>query len=83
MLVILKMRNAQPGEPIVEVDESAPPIAPEIDGWLIAGDVHDARRQAQDPRLQQWLYTMDSARPGRYELQAGWVGEARYIMLVS
>ena len=87
MLVILKMRNAHPGEPVlVENGESVPAIAPEIDDWIIAVDVYDARRQAEaigDRRLAQWLYGMDSPWLGRHELNSGWVGESRYIMLVS
>lgn len=83
MLVILKMRNARSGDALIDVGDPMPAIAPEIDEWLIASDVHDARRQTDDPRLQQWLYSVEYPTPGRYELSAGWVGESRYVVLVS
>lgn len=60
--------------------------APEINNWLFAADVHEARRQAErlgDMRLAQWLYSMEFPSPGRYELPAGFGHEARYVMLVS
>lgn len=82
MIVILKMRG-QPSEPLIDMGDGLPKIAPEIEGWLIASDVHEARRMTDDPRLQQWLYSMEFPRPGRHELSAGWVGESRYVMLVS
>jgi len=85
MLVILKM-HGMPGEPIVNINGDLPKIAPEIGGWIIATDVHDARRQAEDlgqHRIATWLYSMEFPKPGRYELTAGWVGEERFVMLVS
>lgn len=86
MICILKMRNARPGEPIIEIGDPAPEIAPEIDGWIIASDTHDARHQAEmagDHALAQALYRVEFPAPGRHELSLGWVGEARYVMLVS
>lgn len=83
MLVILKMRNSRPGEPLVYMGESEPQIAPEISRWIIASDVHEARRMADDPALERWLYSMEWPQSGRHELSTGMVGESRYIMLVD
>lgn len=85
MLVILKMRG-QPGEPLVDVAGDLPKIAPEISGWIIASDVHDARRQAEaagEHQLAATLYSIEFPAPGRHELSPGRIGECRYLMLVS
>jgi len=50
----------------------------EIEGWIIATDVDDARRQAADQSLAATLYRMGFVpRPGKYPLSGG------YLMLVS
>jgi len=52
----------------------------EIEGWIIATDMHDARRQAQmgDRPLADTLYRTEFVpRPGKYPLPGG------YLMLVS
>jgi hypothetical protein len=85
MLVILKMRG-NPGEPLVDMGDM-PKIAPEIAGWIIASDVHDARRQAEsigDNDLAAYLYSStEFPRPGRHELLVQGFSMARYVMLVD
>ena len=85
MLVILKMRG-EAGAPLVDMGD-LPQQAPEISGWIIATDVHDARRQAEsagEHDLASHLYTRhEFPQPGRYELMAGGYGMARYVMLVD
>ncbi len=51
-----------------------------IDGWIIAHDVHDARRQAENAAendLASALYAIEFPRPGKHQLPTG------HIMLVS
>lgn len=85
MIVILKMRG-KPSEPLVYGINHIPEIAPEILGWLIATDVHDARRKADaagESHLASALYSMEFPRAGRHEISSGYIGEHRYIMLVD
>lgn len=52
----------------------------EIGGWIIATDVHDARRQAEaafDNALAHCLYGMEFPKPGKTVLPTG------HVMLVS
>ncbi len=53
----------------------------EIDGWIIATDLHDARRQAHgamDHALSSALYRMEfEPSPGKYPLGSG------HVLLVS
>ena len=81
MLVILQMRG-NPGEPLVDMGD-LPKQASEISGWIIATDVHDARRQAESAGeydLASYLYAnTEFPRPGRHELL---VSMTRYVMLV-
>lgn len=85
MIVILKMRG-QAGAPLYD-DGTLPKIAPEIAGWIIAPDMAEARRIASaagEQQLASSLYAQElDPRPGRYEISLGWVGEQRYVMLVS
>jgi hypothetical protein len=84
MIVILHMRG-RAGEPLFD-DGTLERIAPEIAGWIVATDVHDARRQAEQLGLHNLATALYSGpefpRPGRHELSLGWVGESRYVMLV-
>ena len=85
MIVILHMRG-RPGEPLFD-DGTLESIAPEIAGWIVATDVHDARRKAESAGLHQLATALYSGPEfparGRHELSLGWVGESRYIMLVD
>lgn len=55
----------------------------DITGWILATDVHDARRQAhammsaEGAALASELYTMEFPQPGNHVLRTG------HIMLVS
>ncbi|MCG7904615.1 MAG: hypothetical protein JAY60_19595 [Candidatus Thiodiazotropha weberae] len=61
----------------------------EISGWIIATDVHDARRQAEatgEHELARSLYTgYDFPEPGKYELVelSAALGSPIYTMLVT
>ena len=85
MLVILKMRG-NPGEPLVDMGD-LPEKAPEISGWIIAADVHDARTQAEcagEHDLAAYLYaSTEVPSRGRHELLVNGMSMARYVMLVS
>lgn len=59
----------------------------EIMGWIIATDLHDARRQAEaaaERNLAEVLYRKEFLPPpGVHEMTVNSCGDSRYTMLVS
>jgi len=52
---------------IINLNHSCQPVV--IDGWIIAIDLDDARRQAEsinDYDLANYLYTLFEVKPGKY-----------------
>lgn len=72
MIVILKQAKRQPfGDPSKSLLDM-------IDGWLIATDIHDARRKCDDQNLAAELYRMEFSPPqGKHMMQT-----PGYVMLV-
>lgn len=66
---------------ILELDDQK-----EISGWVIAGDIDDARRQVHaigNLWLAQELYRVPfDVQPGKYEIPGG-VGDKTYVMLIQ
>lgn len=74
MICILSF-TPQPTPQTIEREQGA-----EIRGWIIATDVHDARRQAEaafNNALAHCLYGMEFPKPGKTVLPTG------HVMLVS
>jgi hypothetical protein len=82
MICVVKMEN---------VGDVYPPALEPV-GWIIAADMHDARRQAHaagERALASWLYNKElEPAPGKYKLDRSALGpfgggDATFWMLVS
>ena len=76
MITILQQKKRQP------FTDPAHTLSDMVEGWLIASDIHDARRQAHTAGLGQLaceLYQIElEPSPGKYQLQT-----PGFLMLVA